>query len=82
MANLIPVLIMTELQAARLRDLTMGQSSRIDPRKIDLGPYAGKYFITKRVSLDPAFADHADAFAMMTEVALDLDTAFYPDPEE
>lgn len=82
MSNVLPFLIMDTLQAARLRELTAGKPNRLDPRLIDAGAYKGKYAMPKRISLDPAYADHYDAFALLTEVALDVEAVWPAPPEE
>lgn len=82
MADLLPFFVMTDIQAARLRELTQSQTNRLDPRLIDGGPYRGKYALPKRISQDPTFAAHYDAFALLTEVAMDVEVAWPPGPEE
>jgi len=83
MANILPFLIMTELEAARLREATMGQLNKLDPRRVDLGPRAGRYILPERVKYDEAFAQNRDAFALMETVVLDADEIFAPpSPEE
>jgi hypothetical protein len=76
MANLMPFLIMTALEAARLNAATTGEENRLDPRKVDFGAHAGKYVLPEAVKLDPAFIDQRDAFAVMDTVALDIETVF------
>jgi len=78
MANVLPFLIISELEAARLREATMGATNRLDPRKIDRGPYAGRYVLPERVKYDESFFDNRDAFALMESVALDADEIFNP----
>lgn len=82
MANVLPFLIMTELEAARLREATSGQLYTLDPRKIDLGKHAGKYVLPERVRYDENHIENRDAFAMMETVALDADEVFAPPSEE
>ncbi len=74
----LPFLIMETLQAARLRELTQGGQSQLDPRLIDGGPYKGKWALPKRIAQDPDFAAHYDAFALLTEVAMDAEIAWPP----
>ncbi|UXS01616.1 hypothetical protein [Agrobacterium tumefaciens] len=83
MANLLPFLVITEIEAARLREATQGQIYTLDPRKVDLGKYAGKYVLPERVKYDENYRDNRDAFAIMETVALDADAIFAPpSPEE
>ena len=82
MSNLLPFFVMSDLQAARLRELTQGQESRLEPRRIEGGPHAGKYALPKRIAHSPDFEAHFDAFALLTEVALDADLAWPPSPDE
>lgn len=76
MTNALPFLVMTDIQAASFRDATLGAENRLEPRKVDTGPYAGQYVLPSRVMLDDAFADHADAFALLVEVVIDTDQAW------
>lgn len=78
----LPFLIMETLQAARLRELTQGGQNQLDPRLIEGGPYKGKWALPKRVAQDPVYVDHYDAFALLTEVALDTELAWPSPPEE
>jgi hypothetical protein len=75
---LLPFLTMTALQAARFREETAADESRLEPRLIEAGPHAGKYALPRRVLDDPAFANRQDALLMLTEVALDTDAAWPP----
>lgn len=82
MADLLPFFVMTDIQAARLRELTQNQPNRLDPRLIEGGPHKGKYALPKRIAQDPAFTAHYDAFALLTEVAMDVEIAWPPGEEE
>jgi len=82
MANVLPFLIMSELEAARFREATAGEQNRLDPRKVDLGTHKGKYVLPERVKFDPAFTDQRDAFAVMETVALDVEAVFAAPVEE
>jgi hypothetical protein len=82
MADLMPFYVMTELQAARFRELTAGEENRLDPRKVEAGPYAGKYVLPKRIRYAEEFQSHWDAFDMLTEVAIDRDVAWPPTEDE
>lgn len=74
--SILPFFVMTELDAAQFRDATAGREHRIEPRKIEGGMHKNKWAIPARVSTDPNHADLATAFAVMTEVAIDVDEAW------
>lgn len=78
----LPFLIMDSLQAARLRELTMGVNHALDPRLIENGVYKGKYALPQRIKVDPNYEANRDAFALLTEVALDVDLAWPPAAED
>lgn len=82
MSNLLPFLIMPALAAAKFREETAGDEDRLEPRKIEAGPYALQYALPLRVTTDPAHEAHYDAFAVLTQVALDADIAFPVPPED
>lgn len=78
MSDLYPFLTMSEAEAARLREATIGAAERLNPRRIEAGRHAGRYALPRRVIFDPAFVQHRDAFALMDEVALDVAAAWPP----
>lgn len=82
MANMMPFMIMTELEAARLRDVTQGQLNRLDPRLIVGGPKAGKYALPERLKYAEEFRENLDAFLMLEVVTLDTDLAWPVPPED
>lgn len=82
MADLMPFYLMSELQAARFRELTAGEENRLDPRRVDAGQYAGRYVLPKRLRQAQEFKDHWDAFDMLTEVSIDREVAWPPTEEE
>ena len=82
MSNLLPFLVMDQLAAARFRDATAGDDNRLEPRLVAEGTQKGKYVLPARVKQDPAHSAHYDAFAVLTEVALDSEIAWPPTPEE
>lgn len=81
MANILPFFIMNELAAARFREATTGQENRLEPRRIEGGPHAGKYALPERVKNDPTFDAHDDAFAVLTTAVLDVELAWPPSEE-
>ncbi len=72
----IPFLLMTEAEAARLRDATMEDDNRLEPRRVEGGDHEGGHVLPRRVLFDDAFAAHRDAFAMMEEAVLDTAAAW------
>lgn len=78
MSDILPFLLMTEAEAARLREATIDDDERLEPRMVAAGPYQGGYVLPRRVSFDDAFVAHRDAFAMMNEVVLDVPVAWPP----
>lgn len=76
--SILPFLIMSSIQAARFREETAGDDNRLEPRLIEAGPQAGKYALPRRVLDDPAHAGRQDALLMLSEVALDVETAWPP----
>jgi hypothetical protein len=82
MADLMPFLVMNTMQAANFRAETASLPNRLDPRLVDAGFHAGKYALPKRVLFDPAHLDKRTALLMLTEVAMDIETAWPPLPEE
>ena len=81
MGEMMPFLLMSEIEAARLAEATLGEDERLEPRRIAGGPRAGQYALPRRVLCDAAFAQHRDAFALMPEAALDP-ALCWPDPAE
>jgi hypothetical protein len=81
MGDVLPFLTMSEIEAARLREATLGEADRLEPRRIAGGARAGRYALPRRVMFDEAFVTHRDAFALMTEVALDPAEAWPPAPD-
>jgi hypothetical protein len=79
---LMPFLVMSEAQAARFREETIGDQNRLDPRLVDAGPQKGKYVLPERVTFDPAHVAHRDAFRMLNVVTMDTDAAWPPAEEE
>lgn len=75
---LMPFMTMSQLEAARFIEATMGAENRLEPREVAAGPHAGKYVLPEGVKFDPAFADHLDAFALMPVVALETTEAWPP----
>lgn len=82
MADIMPFLLMNTLQAANFRAETANLPNRLDPRLIDDGPHQGKYALPKRVLFDPAHTDKRTALLMLTEIAMDIEAAWPPPPEE
>lgn len=80
--NVMPFLLLTELQAARFREETAGDRNRLEPRLVDAGPYKGKYVLPERVMMDPAHEQRRDAFRMLTSITMDTDLAWPSAPEE
>lgn len=78
----LPFLIMNTLQAARFREETAGDENRLEPREILAGPNAGKFALPRRVLDDPAYAERQDALLMLSEVVLDTDVAWPPEPDD
>jgi hypothetical protein len=76
--NILPFLLMTEQQAARFREETAADENRLEPRRVDAGPQAGKYVLPERVIYDDAFEDRRDALRMLTVVQIDVETAWPP----
>jgi hypothetical protein len=84
MANLQTFFIIDVNNAAQLMDATANQSARIDPRKIEGGIHKGKYAVPARLAnkaLFPEFAYLEAAFAVMTEVGMDIEEAWPPEEE-
>jgi hypothetical protein len=75
-------LAMSEQEAARIADLTVGASARLEPRRVEAGPHTGKYVLPRRVMFDPAFTSYQDAFALMQELSFDTEIAWPPVAEE
>lgn len=82
MGDILPFLTMSEIEAARLREATLGEADRLDPQRIRAGARAGQYALPRRVMFDEAFVAHRDAFALMTEVALDPAVAWPPEEDD
>lgn len=82
MADVMPFYVMSELQAARFRQATAGEENRLEPRKVEAGPQAGKYVLPTRIRQAPEFETHWDAFDMLNEVAIDRDVAWPPSEDE
>ena len=80
--NLMPFLMMSETQAARFREETLGEQNRLDPRLVDAGLYKGKYVLPERVMFDPAHIAHRDAFRMLTSASIDIEAAWPPAEDE
>lgn len=81
MAQLRPFLIMDKLAAARLADITAGQSARVEPREIMAGPYKSQFALPERVKADDDLAGLFDAFAVLPVIVLDTEVAFPPASE-
>lgn len=79
MSNIMPFIVMSSLEAARFRDLTQNDSSRLDPVLVRGGTHITKYALPARVKTDPDFQSHWDAFAMCDEVAIDIEVGFPPE---
>lgn len=73
---ILSFLVMSDIQAARFRNETARDTNRLEPRLIEGGPHKGKYGLNASVLNDPAHATRRDALLMLTEVALDIETAF------
>lgn len=80
--SVLPYLVMDTLQAARLRELTQNSTHKLDPRLVEAGIYKGKWVLPKRIALDPAYTEHYDAFALLTEITLDSELAWPPVEED
>lgn len=79
---LMPFFLLTPIQAANLNQATADRDERIEPIQVAAGPHAGKWAIPTRVAADPAFADLAPMFAVLTPTALKAEEAWPPEPEE
>ena len=76
MSDILPFLLMTEAEAARLREATLDDQEGLEPRLVAAGDHAGSYVLPRRVLFDEAFAAHRDAFGLMEEVVLDVAAAW------
>jgi hypothetical protein len=77
-----PFLAMDQAAAARFNDVTRASGNVLEPRRVENGPYKGKFVLPYRVRQDPAHASHYDAFAVLDEVQIDPEVAWPPTPEE
>jgi hypothetical protein len=82
MPDIRPYRVLTPIQAAHFRDQTAGLQHRLDPVLVRGGPYKDRYVLPARVLADPNHADKLMAMTMLTEAAIDNETAFPPEPEE
>lgn len=79
MANLLPFLVMDQAAAARFREANLGATSRLEPRRVEAGPFAGRYVLPRDVIFAEQYAGNRDAFAVLQEIQLDTDVAFPSD---
>ena len=79
-----PWYIIAPLNCAFWNQAMVGRDAKIEPTLIRGGPHEGKYGIAERNRNNPAFADLAPAFSVMTVIALDEETAWPPvvEPEQ
>lgn len=77
----LPFLLMTSIQAAHFRDQTRGAQHALDPVLVRGGALAGRYVLPTRVMQDPHHADKMMAFTMLSQIVLDTDVAFPPEPD-
>jgi hypothetical protein len=82
MPNLLPFLMMSEQQAARFREETAADENRLEPRRVEAGPSAGKYVLPERVQFDDAFIERRDALRMLETKQLDTELAWPQAPED
>lgn len=80
--SLLPFLRMTALQAARFREETAGDSSRLEPRQGGTPATQNFWFLPERVVNDPDFIQRRDALRMLEVVAIDISVVFPPGPED
>ena len=73
-------LIMAAATAAKYRSETAGDMAALDPRLIEVGPYAGKYALPISVDFDPAFSVYTNNFDSLTRVTLDPAAAWPEQP--
>jgi hypothetical protein len=80
--NLVTMLRMDTLQAARFRDDTAGQQNRLEPIQGRNPGGTQFWYLPKRVIYDPAFLALRPVLHMLTEVGIDASVVFPPTPEE
>jgi hypothetical protein len=80
MSNILPFLLMTPIQAAHFREQTLAAQHRLDPVLVRGGPFKDRYVLPTRVMNDPQHADKLVGLTLLTEVVVDVDVAFPPDP--
>lgn len=82
MSQLLPFMLMTDVGAAFFRQDTAGDENRLDPVRVRGGTYTGKWALNANLKTNTDFEHLWPVFNQLSVVALDIEVAFPPTPEE